>query len=633
MRPRVKPLGVGELNVVKLKYLGLVTGEPAHIETIMPFETRSREHRRLSRTEIVETDAFERTEEQTHELETTERFQIEQMAQEVQKADTQFEAGASLSASYGPVKIDANTRYSTGSSSEVTDRLATNYAKDVVERALEKVVEKVREERVTTILDEVEETNRHAFENNESESHSGLYFWVHKRYRAKRVKFGNRLMYEFVVHHPGAFYNFAQLKHLENADLPPEPEPPTELDGDEDLRPDHITRDSYMELVSLYAAEGVQPPPAEYFTVVRTIARELDPENHFAIAENDLELPEDYTLAGEGAWISVQGDDGWFWNFFIGTRSVSGSDGGNDTSVGGFLPTGATGIIPLAIQGHRISSLLLSVTLTGELRAEAFAQWQLRTYAAIIAAYTKKKQEFDEAVAAAQIQQGVQVEGENPERNRQVMMEELQKACITLWTGYHFPGLPVIDRDEDAEPPGNFPRINIENSEELAPEVTALTQFFDWGDMTVEWYPYFWAHQPDWLELYQQDDPDPLFALFKRGGAAKVIVPVNLAMTASVLYYQLTGKLRFGEDIPLFDPPDFEQDFTDEIDPDDDPPETELALYTAYMEELAAEAITNTIDEDVEISADDPETWLVEEPTSLVWLQPGSELPAPDEDA
>ena len=51
MKPKIAPLGIGDLEVIKLKLLGFEPGEIAHIETVMPFETRSREHRHLKRTE------------------------------------------------------------------------------------------------------------------------------------------------------------------------------------------------------------------------------------------------------------------------------------------------------------------------------------------------------------------------------------------------------------------------------------------------------------------------------------------------------------------------------------------------------------------------------------------------------
>ena len=65
---------------------------------------------------------------------------------------------------------------------------------------------------------------------------------------------------------------------------------------------------------------------------------------------------------------------------------------------------------------------------------------------------------------------------------------------------------------------------------------------------------------------------------------------------------------------------------------EDEEPETELALYQAYVEELAGQDPVTTIERDVEISADDPDTWVIEEPTSLVWLQPDGELPPIEED-
>ena len=102
MKPKIAPIGIGDLEVLKLKLIGFEPGEIAHIETIMPFETRSREHRHLRRTEERFLEEIENTEESVHEMKTTERFEIEQQSREVQKEKTKFEAGASISAGYGP---------------------------------------------------------------------------------------------------------------------------------------------------------------------------------------------------------------------------------------------------------------------------------------------------------------------------------------------------------------------------------------------------------------------------------------------------------------------------------------------------------------------------------------------------
>ncbi len=64
MIPTIKPLGIGDLKVVKQKLVRYEAGEVAHIENVMAQETRSRQHRRLRQfEEIVELEQ-EREEEE-----------------------------------------------------------------------------------------------------------------------------------------------------------------------------------------------------------------------------------------------------------------------------------------------------------------------------------------------------------------------------------------------------------------------------------------------------------------------------------------------------------------------------------------------------------------------------------------
>jgi hypothetical protein len=629
MKPNIAPLGVGDLKVVKMKLIGFEPGEIAHIENVMAFETRSREHRRLNRIEEIFIEEAERTEENLHEMESTERFQIDQAAQEVIRSETKFEAGAEVSAGFGPVKIGAYARFSTSQSKEQTNTYATNYAKETIERSLKRIIERVRSERITKTLQEVEEENKHAFTNTESQHQSGIYRWVNKYYRAKVVNYGKRLWYEFICGQPAAFYIFAQQKHLENHVLPEEPETPLNPGTNQPLEPGHITRDNYHSLAREYGADGIKAPPREYITLIKTIARDLEPERSFAIVDNDFEVPEGYYLYDMKArsfW--RHSEDEYFFTTYTGRRWLNVNGTTDEIDAGGSKPVGVSGVVPIAAHGFGIRSFTVVNEIVCRLTDEAFAAWQIDTFRSVINAYYKAKQDYDEKVVALQIEQGVKISGRNPKINRQIMIEELQKACITMWTGYQFDGVEMMSHNPNAGVPANFPRINIENTIELTPEITFLHQAFDWFNITFEFYPYSWAARKDWLDIFSLEDNDPLFNDFLRAGAARVLVPVHLEATEMVLYYQLTGKLQLGGDIPLFEKPDPAETITSNtFGGGGNNPETEIELYNAYVDELRAEGMTNDIDKDVEISADDPETWVIEEPTSLVWLQQDNELP------
>lgn len=104
---------------------------------------------------------------------------------------------------------------------------------------------------------------------------------------------------------------------------------------------------------------------------------------------------------------------------------------------------------------------------------------------------------------------------------------------------------------------------------------------------------------------------DPLLERFLKAGAATVTVPVQPSFTEAVLWYQLTGEIWTGGPVP---------ELTSTGDPD-------AVLYNSYLTELEDETDVVDIDVEVEIAKDDPDAWMVRLPTTLVWLQPGPELP------
>jgi hypothetical protein len=624
MKPKFETLiGIGDLMVVKQCLARYEPGEIAHIENVMATETRGREHRRLHRIEEIVVVEEERTEESKRDLQTTERFELQQESQVTIQSDTKFEAGAEVSASYGPVQIGAFARFSTSQSQTESNRNATNYAKEIVERSLNRLVERVREERTTRTLEEFEEKNEHRFENTSGDHVTGVYRWVDKYYRAKVINYGKRLFYEFIVPEPAAFYIFSRT-HDRAQDLPEEPEYPVDPDTDEPLEPGHVTRDNYLTLISLYGAPGATPPPAEEIVINKMIARELQIDQHWAFVENELEIPEGYRYGSSELVGSFWHEEEEFqYSIFRSTFTDNESNEEEPTTSGAIDEV--RGIFPLGARGFGINTLVFSVAVRCVLTEEAEQDWQLKTFSAIMSEYNKKVLNYEEKLAAARVQEGVEIRGNNPLINRTIEREELKKGCITLWTGFKFNAVPGITHDEDEEPPDNYPEIQIDNSFEITPEIQFLEGALDWKNITYWFYPYYWARKDHWLDIFPLQDEDPLFADFLRAGSARVLVPVHLAASEAVLYYQLTGSLwTGGGDVPLFSPPSISGTITAE---GVDEVETELGLYNSYLAELSGEAEIDTIDEDVDLRPEDPETWLIKVPTTLVWLQEDATLP------
>lgn len=630
MKPDIKPWGIGDLMVVKQDLVRYAAGEVAHIENVMATESRGREHRRLRRTEDTFVIEQERLEESQRDLQSTERFELRQEVAKTIVQETKFQIGAEISGGFGPVKIGVNTDFSTSKSKTESDKRATEYAKEVTEKSVNKLVERVRQERTTKTIEEIEEKNFHKFENADGDNKTGVYRWLDKFYRLKVVNYGKRLFYEFMVPEPAAFYIFASTHNINTQMLPVEPEPPLRPNDDIPLEPGHITPENYLSLVAQYDAAGVAPPPREYLRLTRIIARELQPDQSFSFVDSELEIPAGYVRVGTWLVTSSLAPDDYMYTI---QHPYSWLNVDQDDHDSKFTLHRTNGSYPIGAQGTGLRSLMITVTIACQRTGEALNEWRLKTYQAIMDSYQKRRIAYEEQLAAAQIQGGVRIGGNNPVINRAIEREELKKSCITLWTGYTYGQNAGIDHDlpDEGEQvgPKHFPWIDRDNAEWIRPEMKFLEQSFDWANMAYEFYPYYWSRRSQWLQAYSFNDNDPLFNDFLKAGAARVLVPVHPSATAQVLYYQLTGALWPGGDVPWLEPPDPQDD---KLGPNDvDKIDAELALYKDYMSELGPELKGDEIDKEIDISPDDPAAWMVKIPTTLVWLQPDATLPEFDE--
>jgi hypothetical protein len=610
MPPIIHPLGIGDLKVVKQKLARYEAGEVAHIENVQAREKRLRQHRRLRQIEETIEREQEREEESRRDLQSTERFEMQRETERTAKSETSFEAGLELSASYGPVSLSAHADFATSDSTEEANRNATTYAKEVTEKTLSRLVDRVREERKARTLEEVEEKNEHGFDNTEGEeNYAGIYRWVDKYYRAKVVNYGRRLLYEFFVPEPAAFYLFATKYNFENKVLPEKPDPPVVPGTSTPLAPNLITRTNYLSLVKQHAADGVTPPPPTQVVVAIPFARDLA-NAHTAFVSTDLDVPEGYradygAYSAEYTW---EGNPRKSGGIKIGLNRI---DVGNYPSLNF---SGETGKVPISVSAYGLKTISINIEAICELIPEYFEKWRLDTYSAIMTAYNKALMEYEERIAAAQIQQGVKISGNNPAINREIEKTELKKSCITMWSSFAFNHPNGINHFPNLALPNNFPELNQTNAIANSERMRFLEEVFEWTNLSFELYPYYWGRKRFWLETYSIESTDPVFEQFLKAGAARVLVPVKPSMTDAVLYYQLTGTIWSGGPVPSLSTI----------------PSAEAGLYAGYVEEMGGVPDLPDIERDVDILPVDPDTWLMKVPTTLVWLQGDSTLPAPE---
>jgi hypothetical protein len=226
----IQPIGIGDLKVVKQWLTGYKVGEISHIHNIMKGEVKERNHRHLEKTEEIFSLSSENSSDTQRENQTTERFEVKKEAERVIKTDLNVGAHADFTyknEAYGIVtNVGGNFAYS--NSNQDTQKSASNYARDVMDKAVTQIQSRTTQNRSITKIFETEETNKHTFDNKQGTSHtSGIYRWLDKKYKAQLYNYGKRLMFEFIIPEPAAFYVEFKMRAVEfDIAIPQKPSPP-----------------------------------------------------------------------------------------------------------------------------------------------------------------------------------------------------------------------------------------------------------------------------------------------------------------------------------------------------------------------------------------------------------------------
>ncbi|MEN3369274.1 MAG: hypothetical protein V7609_1417 [Verrucomicrobiota bacterium] len=602
----IRPLGIGDLLVVKQKLLRYVAGEVAHIENILESETKKRTHSRLRETEETIVTEIEELEETQKDLQTTERFELHKEAQKTIESSTKFEAGISLTAGYGPIKVTAHADFALNTSVSESNKTASTFAREVTERSLSRIQRRAREERTRRTLERFEESNEHSFDNtNGSGNVTGIYRWVDKYYRARVVNYGRRLMLEFIIPEPAAFYLWITANRPGQGvtlSMPPEPK----IYGRR-LAPGDLGKSNYLDFIAAYNVQDCPAYPEESVKVGAALtgtANENGKNGRIAASSAALVCPAGYEVDNIFYVMAMGGEAGtWM-----------------DISIAGGVLAGRVdfeGVVPISVIGWA-SCYHVNAGAICSLTEAAIRKWQMEAYGAIMTGYNRALASCNEQVAAARIQEGVSIQGRNPDINRKLERDELRKASLRMLTD-DFARLTV---GESTQANFDFHAMH-DNGEYGYPEfgpnramfegkaIQFFEQAFEWNNMTYRFYPYFWGRKAHWGDRYPLTDTDPVFTDFLRAGAARVIVPVHPAYPEAVLHFMHTGVIWNGGEPPLLDKP----------------------LYISIVEELRSDAQVNDDADDLHLCSADSATpcyvdeWELKLPTTLVYLQQDSVLP------
>lgn len=584
----VAPAGIADLLVVKQQLVRYEGADVAHIENILKGEKKEREHTRRRETEELLFREAEITTSEERELESTNRFEMSRETSQTIKEDASLKAGLSVSGSYGPtVEFSVSAEGSVSRSKEEATKTAAKFSQDVTQRSANKVTERVLDRSSLRVTNEVTERNSHVLDNVGGDGHiSGVYQWVVKKYQAQMFNYGLRTMFDFMVPEPGAFLIEALQSAHANAVEIEKPMPFT-------LRPNQITESNYHTWVKEYGATDVTPPPEMYKTKSLDFKAGGGDSNTNYNHSGQIQIDEGYkavhgTVArGCNIWddsFSVDvalgsrthrfnKDTGWVWSTSLNEERDS---------------------IPFIADTFHISQVAVGVEVKCQRTDRAMMKWRLDTHAKLTNAYKALLSEYEEKLAALEMQAGVAIEGKNPELNKELMKDELKKNCISILTEQYFDLFDAIGSGTNG-----LPQIDLYENEAEGPYVRFFEQAFEWEHVTWVTYPYFWGRKTQWDERIAYEDTDPLFNQFLKAGYCRVAVPARPGFEGAIDHFMTYGEIWNGGPLPAISNP----------------------LYLPIADEIA-ERLDRPGDEFPE---GDP--WPVRIPTTLVHLRPDDKLP------
>ena len=253
------------------------------------------------------------------------------------------------------------------------------------------------------------------------------------------------------------------------------------------------------------------------------------------------------------------------------------------------------GTVPVSIMTNTLNGILVTVEIDCEPTERAVELWRIQCWERIAAAYYEMRRQYDNEVAARQVMLDNHAAGVSPERNAQIVVEELKRQVIGMLLGTRFVGRGAIQWDPTGQ---SEPDPDLARATATAAQVQFMEQAFEWENLTFMLYPYFWADRSRWRDLARIEGPDPDYARFLRAGSARVVVPARPGFEAQVQFFLWLGVIWSGGPVPA---------------PDDE-------CYLSVADEI--QAMQRRPDDGVPVDA-----WEVRLPTTLVWLENDRPLP------
>jgi hypothetical protein len=536
--PITRPVGVGDLQVVRQELVGYEAGEVSHIENALEGELLRRSTRREEVNELTVTEETDTSQIQERDQQSTSRSELSNEAQKEAGQQTTSVKDQTTSTDYG--KLVENSK--------------SDFAQSVTNKAVNTVTQMVKQQRVQRERKTFTEEALHELDNRKNlKKVRGIYQWVDKKYKTRILNYGKRLLYDVVVPEPAAFL----IDSLKNAVQPESFQLTKPVDPG--ISPSDLDPSNYQYYANQYGVTGsVSPPPDEF---VQTVAFQEAKEVSGKIAafgKNwdkvyftafQIQIPENYKAVSgyiqkTNSLLTGSTTDRYF-EFYVGENTFVRFTPSDSVNIS-FAMNGETGTVPVTMNtGLTVIQFNYAVGINCRRTDKAYEQWQLKTHATIISGYQRQLADYQDKLARYQAAVRSQMAlAQNFAHDPSIEEEELKKAFIFLLLGEHFWQAYQFTPDPEAIPPD--PAI----VRDWGAMVAFFERAFEWNNIMYTYYPYFWGRQGRWGDLILIQDADPQFEAFLKAGAARVVIPVRPGFEAALAHYQETGDIWMGEEIP-----------------------------------------------------------------------------------
>lgn len=630
----VREASVSDLYVVRQEWRGYVLGDIAQILNVMPGADHERSLKRTDESETIDTSEVSEARTDEREALTSESSEIQKETERALRAEISGSVRADLQQSWGTGSIKVSGGVEGRLSLEQTERQASKTARSATTRALAKVETVTRETRSRRALLRSEELARDAVKNGTTQAVRGVYRWLDRIDRYQIWRYPDRLQLEFQLPEPAEFlrwmarqdsaktagegppdWSLSKEQIDETADLialakqyraTSLPRPPAaEVSVNETVKgqADNLptTHDLAVKVPVAVAEADLLVPPGYEATTVTYKGIAMPAWGSWNSEAKDLK-GEIFRISYHGSVVSVSVGDVTNWasnqrNVKANTDAVMRSlaleedswvrfgdavteiehwDGSRREAYAVALSPPGVGRVKAVVQAAGVSSVAISFKMTCRRSAQAYARWQQEVYDALYDAWSQWRREWENSQTRRAEMEAVFGGGGSAERLQQIMREEVKRQVIAwLLEEPDFAGRPGLDplpSGATAATPIPWRNPNPDKVLQDASVIQFMEQAFEWGNIQILTYPYYWASKDDWSKLQGISHPNPEFERFLKAGSARVVLSARPAFKSAVLHWLIYRRPFFGRPLPLPGDPIFVS-IAEEIRSQTQPPE------------------------------------------------------------